>query len=503
MPVTLGDLARIAEAREQSSLTRTDLDALGGLADWPTDPRRISVGRLFYVDLPAAIRRYVKGYTKDERETLRTDALGALVAREEWRGMPLGGVKELPYRRDWLEPTGHLGLSIGAWRAMHAALRHATKTQSAYAERKASETETPTDPIGDAPGTLGELAERRDYAGAWASRSALVMEASLEEFTATLGVSKNGARALQRAAHNLSDAACAHQWGLSVASVPVVLSHGRKELDSKFPTPFDLIDSLRAAQVALEAIREDGARESILEWVRNPSERAEHEATGAARIYLSYRWSGKDGMPDAGRAMRSALVKLLSRYESDPDTVATRARVIAESIGRVLTAEEARAKARKGTGGTHLGGKVSASGTGHPLAGPTFKSTGEHPDAEWLAAWENVSDARIAHAIRRARRAYYNAHPDDWSAARAPYRAPDGLRFMQGHPDNPHAPRAEGAAAKAGFSTTRPKADGQAPKRSAEAIAAREAWEARGGKPAPEAIAARAAWEARRVALSR
>lgn len=438
---TLGKTAERLADRKGSALTRADVEALLGQREWAKDARRITVGRLFYVDLLRAVKRYARGFTKDERESLRSDALLWLTERTE-HGEPrneygevaiapetgkvfqLGAKGELPLRRDWLDENGRP--TMGAWRAMKAAIQ-----ASADAPRRIGK--APANVIPMEGETLGLLAEREQRAEALEDRSAVIIDANALDLARVLGLPENGGRALIAKAFALSLDECADEWNVSRETAESAISKGKRILASRYPEPFDLLESLRAGVIALSAIREDSAREAIREYVRFPQdETLEREALKAARDWQS----GKRQLPPQRAAIISALVRNLARGNLEAEDVAARAELIAECLGRLLRAEAKRASdnVRKGKR-VGVGGKVPMGGT-QPLdlgGVRTFASPFEDEQAKARERLERMHAEREQIAERRA---YFAAHPTDWVEADAP-KAPINTRRASSAPPAP------------------------------------------------------------------
>lgn len=397
MKASLGKLALQEQARE-TSLTYADETSLT-TGEWIEDARRVTLGRIFYIDLRVAMKRYARGFGKSDRETLQSDALLWIVARDQVESkLPVGPAGKSPLRRDWLDAGGDCGLTSGAWKVLLTALHGAANSPSEYARLKVAKRELPTDLWTDAESASeGERASMAAYEESWTTDYA--PEWSANDLGMAMGLTTNAARALEMAHLGMSHARCAHEWGVGMEGVKKVLQRGRAELKARYhDSPGELIEAVLAAKAALVAIREDAARETILEYRQRPDDAdARHEAELAASEYNAYARH----LPLEKRALIGALTRLLARTETDTVSVQERAHLLADSIGRQLVAERLREaeNVRKGRRGI-LAGKC-APGTDRPLPPPlprVWKNTGE--DSE-IVANRRAIQVRAAERFRR------------------------------------------------------------------------------------------------------
>lgn len=399
MKASLARKAQLDQARE-TSLTMADESSLTS-GQWEDDARRVTLGRLFYIDLPIALKLKARGFGKSDRETLKTDALLWIVGREQARNLPLGPSGKTPLRRDWLDSDGTHGLSAGAWQVLEAALRAAAESPTEYARLKTAKRELPTDLWTDEETrSVADAESMRAYADGWQADYAPAWTAS--DLGRAMGLSKNAARTLERAHLGMSDARCAHEWGIGMEGVKKIVQRGRKELATRYPEPSDLREAVLAANAALVAMREDAARETILDYRSSPDDAAipvygprnklAAEADLAANEYLAYARN----LPLQKRAMLSALTRLLTRGETDPVKVADRAHLLADGITRQLAAERLREaeNVRKGRRGILAGKFDSASDAPLPPGLERKWSNAEGEDSEIRANRAAVAQIR-------------------------------------------------------------------------------------------------------------
>lgn len=334
MPVAQESFGRSAQYADAPYATDT---VLAGRA--PEDARRITVGRLFYVDLPKAVRKYGRKYSKDERETLRTDALLWIIRQD---GSP-------PLRREWIETDSRgARLTQDAWNLLRRALRAAEDSRELRTQVAARQVE--------------ESIEEHESWGAYAERVDVsedapcpVPDASAERVAAFMGLPLAAGRALIFRAWNLSPDIASEEWGITRESVQATVSKGAGIVRKRYPESRDLLSALRDAGAAMRQTARDDC-ETALEDFREGwtgIERAEF----AAREYLSTLQSAPVEVRAVELAARRAVIRaFLSRGITVPREYALElAGRIAQSALRLVPAERARTRTRLASAPIALG----------------------------------------------------------------------------------------------------------------------------------------------------
>lgn len=346
-------------------------------------PRRVTVGRVFYVDLVAAMRGpHFKRYGKSGRETLRTDALLWIAERETLapairaadrapnRGASvvaylravesvsrLDYAASMPRKSEWLTTDAHGRpiLSDYARRTLNTALSVARSRPETVAERKQAERVSPVDPSHTGAGSLAELAEREQ-------REAEPETGAYPEHGATLiaramGLSENAGRALIYDAHGMTPDDAAEAWGIARASVAARVSEGRSVVRASYPDPRELLDAIRDAAGAVREYLRDDAERVIGDY-------RDGYASASSATEAASEWRAEvAGMAPERRAL--TLAALARGAGSD---LAER---IAASLPRLYSAEQRRMRAhsdKRARGGNVLPG-ADASADPYPWNG--------------------------------------------------------------------------------------------------------------------------------------
>lgn len=299
------------------------------------DYRRAEWGQVLR-DLRAVVRTVSRGFTRDERETLATDA-AVLIYRWPEHGaehFPLGGAEDAPLLRDWreLDETGRATgrLTEGAFRAARAAVKQAAQSP-AVADRPAEE--VPTEAV-----ALGVLAEtdaeqRRADANLYAPLPSRDAPTILGEL---LSLPEAACRVLVADAWRLTPDDCAELWGVARASVARILTRGRTQVRHAYPDGAELLADLAECAPRYRAQVQARAVVALSEYRDGWS-----TADEARDAVAAWRETGARMAPQA-RALEGAAQSAVRRATGHwaPD----RAAVLGATVRRLVSAEEKRAR---------------------------------------------------------------------------------------------------------------------------------------------------------------
>lgn len=235
-----------------------------------TDPRAVSIGRLF-VECRAISRQRGKGIGRSEIESVAAEMVLRIVERRH----PIGGVEgALPPRSRFLDPdTGRT--SREGRNVLLSALSATLDAPRLWRETPVQE--EPTEP-GDLP--LAQAAQRE--AVEERREGAVSVDASAEEIARVLDITGDAARVIEAGASFLQEAetrqgrltwridigAASAAWNVTRETAQVSISRGKKALRDRYPDPADLFSALEAASGAVVEMRADAAGEA-LEWLRD------------------------------------------------------------------------------------------------------------------------------------------------------------------------------------------------------------------------------------------
>jgi hypothetical protein len=320
------------------------------------DCRRAEWGQVLR-DLRAVVRTVSRGFTRDERETLATDA-AVLIYRWPEHGaehFPLGGAEDAPLLRDWreLDETGRATgrLTEGAFRAARAAVKQAAQSPT-VADRPVEE--VPTEAV-----ALGVLAEEdaeqcradENLYAPLPSRDAPTILGEL------LDLPEAACRVLVADAWRLTPDDCAELWGVARASVAPILTRGRKQVRHAYPDPAELLADLAEAApryraqvqaravVALSEYRDgwctaDEARDAVAAWRETGARMADHARALEAAAQGAVRRSTGRWAPDRAALLAQTIRRLVGAEENRARRIAQVAKLGAAPLrGTVLMAE--------------------------------------------------------------------------------------------------------------------------------------------------------------------
>lgn len=319
------------------------------------DPRRVPIQRM-WIDTGRAAGRWAPRFKRDDRETLRTDALLWILRRDAQgsgsEAIDLGPVGSLPLRRDWLADDGQP--TPRAWRALHAAIRAAVEAPGFRGMIRERETVSVADSERDASAidigaTIDASAMAQSERVADADVALSLPDADAPEVLAELlSVSLDAARAITARAHPaLSPAELALAWNCKPSSVAVALSRGAKQVLKRWPDSCDLLDALADASDRYALQVEATATLALAEY------RAGETTRERAELAVAQWRRSSAGIPAHRLALLTAARRAAERRKRGAYGSA-RAERVALSVARLIPAEARRARRTRGASNLRL-----------------------------------------------------------------------------------------------------------------------------------------------------